>query len=801
MSLNAEKNIDFAKIGTDDAFRELGSSREGLTTTEASNRIANEGYNDISEKKVNPVKKFLLYFYGPMPAAIETAAIVSAIISHWDDFALILILLITNIIVTFLQERSAGNAVKQLMQKLALKSRVLRDGTWQTLEAKNLVRGDVIRLRMGDVVPADGKLIDGKFLSVDQSALTGESLPVEAHLGDVVFSASIIKQGEMSAVVTATGEDTFFGKTTHLVATASNVTGLSKIVSKIVYFLVGISLVLGAFVFYYGVHLGYPLLSDLLFFLILLVASIPIALPVVLTVTMALGAISLAEKKAIVTRLVSIEELASMDVLCSDKTGTLTKNSLTVGEITSFGEFSRNDVLLYASLASTREDADAIDQAIFVSLNGTPDKQYERKEFIPFDPANKRTEATVSLNGKNFKVMKGEPNTILSICKPDQKDLIIAKVNEYGQMGYRIIAVAKESETGCQFAGLIPLSDPLREDSKETVARAEQMGIDIKMITGDNEAIATEVAKELGLKPRVLKSKDIKEAVGSGKWDEIEEAGTFAGVYPEDKYLIVKGMEKLGHITGMTGDGVNDAPALKEAQVGIAVQGATDAARAAADIVLTDSGLSTIITAVEEGRRIFQRMQSYVLYRVTETLRILLFVTVAIVLWHFYPVSAFMLIILSLLNDIPIIAVSTDNVIYHHTPERWRMKYIGGLSAVLGTMGAFETLLLVFIGLSVFHLGIPEILSLVFLKLIVSGHLTMFVTRTRKPFWKVKPSIQLFLALMSTMVVGYLLTAFGLGVAPIGNLIALLIVAYSFIWFLVEDGLRLIYDKLNKSGA
>ncbi len=796
-----EKSIDFTKIGIDDAFRELNSSLAGLKTTEASNRIGKEGYNEISEKEVNPVKKFLLYFYGPMPIAIEAAAVVSAIIHHWDDFILIVILLLTNVIVTFWQEQSASNAIKQLMQKLALKSRVLRDGKWQTLEARNLVRGDVIRLRMGDVIPADGKLIDGAFLSIDQSALTGESLPIEAHLGDVVFSASIIKQGEMSAVVTATGENTFFGKTTHLVATASNVTGLSKIISKIVYLLVGVAIVLGAFVFYYGFHLGYPLLSNLLFFLILLVASIPIALPVVLTVTMALGALSLAEKKAIVTRLVSIEELASMDVLCSDKTGTLTKNSLTVGDVTSFGKFSRDDVMLYASLASRREDADAIDQAIFAALNGKSDEEYERKEFIPFDPSNKRTEATVSRNGEDFKVMKGEPNTILSICKYDQDDLIRAKVNEYGQKGYRVIAVAKGNGTEWLFAGLIPLFDPLRDDSKETILRAEQMGVDIKMITGDNEAIATEVGKELGLRPKVLTSKDIKDAVDSGKWEEIDEAGTFARVYPEDKYLIVKGMQKQGHITGMTGDGVNDAPALKEAQVGIAVQGATDAARAAADIVLTDSGLSTIITAVEEGRKIFQRMQSYVLYRVTETLRILTFVTVAIIIWHFYPISAFLLIILALLNDLPIIAVSTDNVIYSQKPERWRMKYIGGLSALLGTVGAFETLLLIFIGLSVFHLGIPVILSLVFLKLIVSGHLTMFVTRSRKAFWKVKPSMPLLLALISTMVVGYFVTAFGLGVTPIGNIIALLVAAYAFLWFLVEDGLRLIYDKLNRPVA
>ncbi|MBX8639664.1 MAG: plasma-membrane proton-efflux P-type ATPase [Thermoplasmata archaeon] len=794
------KGIDYSKLSIEDALKDLGSNFGGLSTVEVNKRLETYHYNEIKEKKENPIKKFLLYFYGPMPIAIEAAAIVSAIINHWDDFALIVLLLLTNVLVTFWQERSAGNAIKQLMGKLALRTRVLRDGKWQTTDAINLVPGDIIRLRMGDVIPADGKLVDGAFLSVDQSALTGESLPKEAHLGDSVFSASVVKQGEMSAVVTGTGENTFFGRTTHLVATASNVTGLSKIISKIVYFLVGIALILGGFVFYYGIYLGFPVLSDLLFFLILLVASIPIALPVVLTVTMALGALSLAEKKAIVTRLVSIEELASMDVLCSDKTGTLTKNSLTVGSVTTFGKFSLDDVMLYAALASLREDADAIDQAVFAALKGKSDEGYVRKEFVPFDPAIKRTEATVSGNGENFMVMKGEPNTILSLCKTDQNDLITAKVREYAEKGYRVIAVAKNSGDAWQFAGLIPLFDPLREDSKETILRAEQMGVEVKMITGDNEAIASEIGRELGLKSKVLTCKDIKDAVESGKWEEIEEAGTFAGVYPEDKYLVVKGMEMKGHTIGMTGDGVNDAPALKEAQVGIAVQGATDAARAAADIVLTDSGLSTIITAVEEGRRIFQRMQSYVLYRVTETLRILVFVTVAIVIWHFYPISALLLIVLALLNDLPIIAVSTDNVLFHNTPERWRMKYIGGLPALLGGVGALETLLLIYIGLSILHMGIPEILSLVFLKLVVSGHLTMFVTRSEKAFWKVKPSITLFIALISTMVVGYFITAYGLLVVPIGNLIALLVIAYAFVWFLVEDGLRLLYDRVNSFG-
>jgi len=791
----SKKNTDdFKQISIEDSFKILESSPEGLSTTEAQRRIAVYGYNAIKEKQKNPVLKFLSYFYGPMPIAIEVAAIVSAIIHHWDDFALIIILLLTNVIITFWQERSAGNAIKELMEKLALKARVLRDKQWVVIDAKELVPGDIIRLRIGDIVPADVKLIEGEFLSVDQSALTGESLPVEKHPGDIAYSGSIIKQGEMNGLVVNTGENTYFGRTTHLVASASNVTGLSKIISKIVYFLVGLAIAMGAITFFYGYTIGIPILSDLLFFLILLVASIPIALPVVLTVTMALGALQLANKKAIVTRLVSIEELASMDVLCSDKTGTLTQNKLTVGPLVCNSGITENDLLLYAALASKQEDMDAIDQAIFNKLGNSIDSSYKQLSFVPFDPVRKRTEATVEHEGIKFKVMKGEPNTVLSLCNDAGK--FDKEIEGFATKGYRVIAVAIDAGNGWQFAGLISLYDPLRPDSKDTIATAKEMGISIKMVTGDNEAIAKEIGKELGLGSKVLTASDLEAAFKSGNYEAIESADIFARVYTEHKYSIVKALQNMKHTVGMTGDGVNDAPALKEAQVGIAVERATDAAKSAADIVLTAPGLSTIINAVQEGRKIFQRMLSYVLYRVVETLRILVFVTISILLFHFYPISAFLLIILALLNDLPIIAISTDNVIYSKKPEKWNMKYIAGLSVLLGTIGAAETILLIYLGISLFHLSIPMILSLVFLKLIVSGHLTMFVTRTRKAFWKVPPSRPLLVALLSTMVVGFIMTSFGLGLTSIGIPLSSFVVGYAFIWFLVEDGLRLLYDRL-----
>lgn len=784
---------DYKSLSVDEVLKQVESSQKGLSSPEARRRLETYGYNALKEKEVSPIRKLLSYFYGPMPIAIEAAAAVSAVIQHWDDFGLIIALLFANVIVAYWQERSAGNAIKELMRRLALKARALRDGVWTSLDARELVPGDVVRLRLGDIVPADAKLIQGSFLSIDQSALTGESLPAEKRQGEIVYSGSVIRQGEMNGLVVNTGENTYFGHTAHLVASASNVTGLSKIISKIVYFLVGLAIVLGAVTFYYGFALGFPILSDLLFFLILLVASIPIALPVVLTVTMALGALSLANKKAIVSRLVSIEELASMDVLCSDKTGTLTENKLTVGDVTPSGQSTAQNILLYAAMASRSDDMDAIDQAVYDRLGDRASGGYQQLDFVPFDPVRKRTEATVEQDGTRFKVMKGEPNTVLSLCGASGS--MDRDIEDFASKGYRVIAVATDAGDGWKLAGLIPLYDPLRSDSKETILTAEKMGISVKMVTGDNEAIAAKIGGDLGLIPDALPAAELEKAIKDENWDAIEKADIFARVYPEHKYSIVKGLEARGHTVGMTGDGVNDAPALKEAQVGIAVSGATDAARSAADIVFTAPGLSTIVNAVQEGRRIFQRMQSYVLYRLVETLRILVFVTATILLLHFYPITALMLIILALLNDLPIVAVSTDNVVYSQYPESWNMRRIAGLSAILGNLGAGETLLLVYIGLYVFHLGVPAILSVVFLKLIVSGHLTMFVTRTKRAFWKVPPSRALFVALISTMVVGYLMAAFGLGITSVGNLMASFVIVYAVCWFLVEDGVRILYER------
>jgi H+-transporting ATPase len=805
---------ELEKLPLEQVLKVLDASTGGLTDEEAQKRLSKYGPNEIPEKEQNPILKFLSYFVEPMSIAIEVAAILSAFLGRWDDFALIIALLLTNVVIAFWQERSAGNAVKALMSKLAVQARVLRDGKWTTVPAKLLVPGDVIRLRMGDVVPADARLLDGSYLSVDQSALTGESLPVSKEKGDAVYSSSLVRQGEMTAVVTGTGTRTMFGKTATLTSQAVKTSGMQKVISKVLYILVGFAVALDAIILVDGVVVHTPFLDSLLFSLILLVASIPIAMPVVLTVTMALGALELAKKNAIVTRFASIEELSVMDVLCSDKTGTLTQNKITVGEVIPYGSHDAREVLLYAALASKAENLDAIDQAIFAKAQevGVTSQlsNYVQEEFVPFDPVRKRTQAKISVkqqaavrvngseslsgaggSGPTFWVTKGEPNTVISICGPQAKGAL-ADVDRMAVKGNRVIAVATSRDNRVyELIGLVALFDPLREDARSTVEMARKLGVDMKMVTGDNAAIAREIGRQIGLEGEVL----THDQLGTADKQRIESARIFAQVYPEDKYAIVRALKGNGHTVGMTGDGVNDAPALKEAQVGIAVYGATDVAKNAADLVLSAPGLSVIVDAVMEGRRTFQKMLSYVLYRVTETLRILVFITAVILAWHFYPITALMLVLLALLNDLPIIAVSTDKVRPSNRPEIWDMKYVAGLSSMLGLMGAGETILLIYLSF-LFHVSLVVIPTIVFLKLIVSGHFTMFVTRDRSAFWRHPPSFALFLALISTMVVGYFLGALGLGMAPIGWYVAALVVGYSFFWFLVEDGLRMVYDRV-----
>jgi len=799
-----DPNDDLKTLPMAEVEKKLESSPDGLTQAEAQKRLAQYGPNELVEQKTNLLLKFLGYFWGPIPWMIEVAVILSGVVRHWPDFFIILLLLVTNAVVAFWEERQAGNEIAALKAKLAIKARVIRDGKWINPAARELVPGDVIRLRLGDVVPADARLLSGDEVSVDQSALTGESLPASRKSGDAVFSGSIIRRGEIGALVYATGGKTYFGKTAQLVQEALTVSHFQKAVLKIGNYLIILAVALVAVIIGFAIYRGDKILETLQFALVLTVAAIPVAMPTVLSVTMAVGARLLAKKQAIVSRLVAIEELAGVDVLCADKTGTLTQNKLTLGDPFSVNNIPAEQIILSAALASREENNDTIDFAVLGGVKNKEElKNYQVVHFMPFDPVHKRTEATVKAkDGKTFKVSKGAPQVILALSANVGSINAAAEkaVNDFAARGFRSLGVARaEGDGPWQFLGVLPMFDPPREDAKATIATALTMGVKIKMVTGDALAIAKETAKTLGMGTNILDAKmlgDSKKQESAEVIESIEKADGFAEVFPEHKFHIVDVLQKRDHIVGMTGDGVNDAPALKKADCGIAVSSATDAARAAAAIVLLTPGLSVIIDAIKESRRIFQRMNSYAIYRIAETLRVLLFMTLAILVFNFYPLTAVMIVMLALLNDGAILSIAYDNVHYKNKPESWNMRMVLGVSTALGIIGVVSAFGLFYLGERVFHLDRAHIQTLMYLKLSVAGHLTIFLTRTRGAFWSIRPAKILMIAVFGTQAVATLIAVYGLFMTPLGWGWAGFVWGYALLWFLVNDRIKLLAYRI-----
>jgi H+-transporting ATPase len=793
----ATQQVTAARPAPDESKAAPPGPRTGLTSAEAEKRLAQYGENSLTEHHISAIERLLRFFWGPIPWMIEVAAVLSAVLGHWDDLAIILLMLFINAGVGFWQEFKADNAIALLKQRLALKARVERDGEWRDIEARLLVPGDLIAIKLGNIVPADVKLAEGPYLSVDQSALTGESLPVDKKAGDDAYSGSIAKQGEMTAVVTATGMNTYFGRTARLVEQAGTVSHFQRAVLRIGNFLILTTVGLVAMIVVAGLFRHNPLLEMVQFALILAVASIPVALPAVLSVTMAVGAERLARLKAIVSRLVSIEEMAGMDTLCSDKTGTLTKNELTLGELEPAAGVSREDLILAAALASRRDAPDAIDSAI---LAGAPSKEalgsYKVTAFHPFDPVVKRAEAEIDQGGKRFKVAKGAPQVIVDLCAPDDatRKTIAASVERDGTKGFRTLGVARADDGDkWRFLGLLPLFDPPRDDCAETIKATRAMGVDIKMVTGDHEAIAREIAGQLDLGRNIVVADTVfGDKVSTGdKLAKIMAADGFARVFPEHKFEIVKALQGAGRIVGMTGDGVNDAPALRQADVGIAVSGATDAARAAAALVLTAPGLSVITTAIEEARRIFERMTGYAIYRIAETMRLLLFMTAAILIFNFYPVTAIMVVLLALLNDIPIMMIAYDNAPFARTPVRWDMARVLTIASTLGVYGVLESFILYWLAKDYLALPGPVLQATIFLKLLVSGHMTIYLTRNKGWVWEQPwPSWKLVVPCEVTQLFGTLIVVYGVAMAPTGWRVAAIVWAYTLISFFVANAVK-----------
>lgn len=805
----------------------LGTSAKGLSVDEAKGRLEKVGPNAIIAHEESRWTKLIGYFWGPIPWMIEAAALISLARRDWPDFAVVTGLLLYNAAVGFWQDNKAANALAALKKGLALKARALRGGQWLSIDAADLVPGDVISVAAGEILPADCLLIDGDYLSVDQSALTGESLPVSKRLGDSAYSGSIAKQGTMTAAVTATGNQTFFGRTAKLVASAGSKSHSEQAVLQIGDFLIllaiALAMVLVGFQVYRDVVVadvwGWDTVGAIAqFVLVLLIASVPVAMPAVMSVTMALGALALSKEKAIVSRLSAIEELAGVDVLCSDKTGTLTMNQLKLDEPIPYGTAQPQDVVFAAALASQRNSEDAIDQAVLQALADPKSLDtVTQTQFVPFDPVNKKTVATVTdTQGRTFQYAKGAPQAIAELCllDPVTRGKYDGQVNALAARGYRALGVANSSDDGKSWTliGLLSLMDPPRPDAKSTIAETQKLGLAVKMVTGDDVAIGSEIAKQLGMGGHLLVAGDVfkegtdPDQIPKSAAQAVERADGFGRVFPQHKYQIVKALQQLGHLVAMTGDGVNDAPALKEADCGVAVSGATDAARSAAALILTAPGLSTIVNAIAEARKIFERIRSYVYYRIAMTLDIMFVVVLAYVFFGFQPLTAIMIVVLALLDDIPIMTIAYDNVEKAARPVRWQMQRILMFSSLMGLLAIAQSFGLVLAGMewmsdpklmAQFALDHHHLQTMLFLQLAAGGHLLLFVVRTRgtilaPPF----PSMPLFLAIVATQAVAALMCAFGILVPQLPWSLIGIVWLYCLVWMVVIDVFKLIYYRV-----
>ncbi|KAK7044324.1 plasma membrane ATPase [Favolaschia claudopus] len=836
-----KEKVDLETIVIDDVFKLLQCDENGLDQEEATRRLGLFGPNKLESEEQNPFLQFLSFMWNPLSWVMEAAALVAIALSNgegrapdWQDFVGIVLLLFINSAIGFYEERGAGNAVKALMDSLAPKAKVKRAGNWSEIESADLVPGDMVSFKIGDIVPADCRLTEAVNVSIDQAALTGESLPQSKKLGDQCFSGSTCKQGEAEGVVISTGANTFFGRAASLVGQDDDTTGhLQKILAQIGSFClvaIGIFVIAEILVLYAGFKYSYRRGLDNI--LVLLIGGIPIAMPTVLSVTLAVGAQQLAKHKAIVTRITAIEELAGVTILCSDKTGTLTTNKLTIDRetILTYSSFSADDVILLAAYASRTENQDAIDSSVVQAI-GDPSRAragIKLLDFKPFNPTDKRTEITYreEATGKLKRVTKGMTGAIIELCSRNRTEELEAKletdVEGYATRGLRSLAVAYEEVDGDDFEaegngfeliGLLAIFDPPRSDTKQTIDDALALGVKVKMVTGDQLAIAKETGRRLGLGDHMYPAKVLKDGPAPGgkhaSLDEmIMDADGFAGVFPEHKYEIVKRLQGLGHLCAMTGDGANDAPALSRANVGIAVEGATDAARGAADIVLTEPGLSTIVHAIRGSRIIFQRMRNYSIYACAVTIRIVVCFAILAFAYKFdFP--PFMILIIALLNDGTIMTLSVDRVLPSNTPDSWDLAEIFSYAVAYGLYLTLSTVAFVIIilettffqdkfGVSLDTLPVEhndaQLHMVVYLQVAIISQALIFVTRSHGFFFMERPSTALLGAfciaqLVSSIIAAYADWGFTKIHAISGGWIGIVWI-WNIVWFIPLDWIK-----------
>lgn len=781
---------------------------KGLTSSEVKEKQKQFGRNEVSEKQGSPLLAFAKKFWGLAAWMLEAAIVLSYVLGKYLDVYIIAALLLVNAFLGFIQERQATRAVRALKQKLQLQARVLRDGVWQTLNAAELVPGDVVRVRSGDFVPADFKILDSEA-TVDQSAITGESLPIEKKAGDIVYSGSLLKNGEVTGVIEATGTHTMFGKTAQLVQLARPKLHMERVISSVVKWLlvsvVSLLLVTAAVSYARGINL----LDVINLALVLIVAAIPVALPTMFTITMALGSYELAGKGVLVTRLSASEDAALMDVLCVDKTGTITENKLSIAEVSPINSYMKDDAIVFGALASQKANQDPIDLAFFASVEEKKMNlgMYKQTKFVPFDPSTRRTEAIVEKQGRTFRVTKGAVSAISELCQLTGEQLaeIQDKMNALANKGFRVMAVAKDEENkGMGMIGLVALYDKPRADSSKLISKLRSLGISVKMLTGDSLPIAKQIAEEVALGEKIVRIDEVEKSMENAHLaaEIVDQSDGFAEVYPEGKYDIVKGLQVKDHVVGMTGDGINDAAALKQAEVGIAVSNATDVAKGSASVVLTEEGLFNVIDLIQTGRMIYQRIFTWMFNKIVKTFQVILFVIIAFLATGLFVVGAFQVVLLLFLVDFVTISLSTDNVRPSEKPENWNITPLVKGAIVLGVATVIESLGLLYVGLN--YLGLSNTAALntfSFDMLLFGGLFTIFVVRERSNFWKSKPSRPLLTAITADIVVSFLISVFGIpGLAPISPVYVLLAFAWFFVFaLLINDQLKIRLLKISRN--
>ncbi|HLY52495.1 MAG TPA: plasma-membrane proton-efflux P-type ATPase [Steroidobacteraceae bacterium] len=807
-------SADLATASIADTLTKLRVNPEvGLTDAEADERRKEHGYNEVAERRGHPVRGFLQKFWGVSAWMLELIMALSAVLRKYSDFVVVGALLAVNAVLSFMQERRAAGVVEALRRQLQVNARVLRDSIWRGRAARELVPGDIVRVRSGDIIPADLKLLSGS-LTVDQSALTGESKDVDRKSGDVLSSGSIVRHGEGTGLVMLTGAKTYFGRTTELVRDARPKLHIEAVVAKVVRSLFVIVGSLLAVVVALSLVRGAPLIEMIPLMLVLLMSAVPVALPAMFTVSMAVGSRELARRGVLVTRLSAAEDAATMNVLCVDKTGTITTNQLTLTAVTPLGGATEADVLLSGALASREANQDPIDLAFLAAARERHLFDQIPKvvpvSFTPFDPTSRRTEAVIEEGGVRLRVMKGALRTVAAASglAPAAVEALEERVGAAAARGYRVLAVARGPETGAPvLIGLVSLYDPPRPDARELILALRGLGVSVKMLTGDALAVAAEIGRSVGLS-NIRRVADLKAASahpGDPALGLLAGADGFAEIYPEDKFIVVKSLQRAGHVTGMTGDGVNDAPALRQAEVGIAVSSATDVAKAAASVVLTEAGLTNIVALVEQGRTIYQRILTWIINKISRTILKAVFVAVAFVVTGKFVVSAFAMLLLTFMTDFAKISLATDHVRPSKAPETWNIGGFIAVSAALGLAMVAETLTLLWIGWSRFGLATDDkaLCTFSFLTLLYFAVFSVVSARERRAFWSTLPSRTLIAALIADALIGTALTRIGLpGLMPLPWSQTLAILGYAMTSCLVlNDALKVTMIKWRAPAA